>query len=62
MISAQNESNNKFELLKMRIIEQRKKSKVLNNPFHSLEKEDFRIDKASIRYEFKLKPLNGKDP
>ena len=46
----------------MRIIEQRKKSKVLNNPFHSLEKEDFRIDKESIRYEFKLKPLNGKDP
>ena len=45
----------------MKIIDQRRKSKVLNNPFHSLEREDFRIDKASLKYEFKLKSLNGKD-
>lgn len=39
-----------FDLLKCKIIEQRRKNKILNNPFHSLEKEDFRIDKATLKY------------
>ena len=37
-----------------------KKIKNLHNPFHSHEKDDFRIDKTDIKYEFKLKPLKGK--
>ena len=35
-------------------------TKVLHNPFHSQVKDDFRIDKGDIKYEFKLHPLKGK--
>lgn len=34
--------------------------KLLNNPFHSLEKPDFRIDVEKLTYNFKLKPQDGK--
>lgn len=36
------------------------KNKLLHNPFHSPEKQNFRIDKNDLKYEFKLKPINGK--
>jgi hypothetical protein len=36
------------------------KNKELHNPFHSLEKDNFRVNKADLKYEFKLKPLKGK--
>lgn len=36
------------------------KNKLLHNPFHSLEKTDFRIDSQNLKYSFKLKPLQGK--
>lgn len=32
----------------------------LYNPFHSLEKQDFRIDSQNIKYSFRLHPLKGK--
>ena len=34
--------------------------KLLHNPFHSPEKEDFRIKSEEITYNFKLKPQDGK--
>jgi hypothetical protein len=37
-----------------------KHNKVLHNPFHSRVKDDFRIDKTDIKYEFRLQPLKGK--
>ena len=43
-----------------RIEDKHEKHKVLHNPFHSHEKDDFRVDKAHLNYEFKLKPLKGK--
>lgn len=36
------------------------KNKLLHNPFHSLERQDFRIDPQDIKYQFKLKPMHGK--
>lgn len=32
----------------------------LHNPFHSPEKQDFRIDSQNIKYSFRLHPLKGK--
>lgn len=43
-----------------KIQEKQEKNKLLHNPFHSLEKHDFRTDPSNIKYEFKLKPLKGK--
>lgn len=37
-----------------------KNSKILNHPFHSLEKQDFRINVNELNYSFKLKPQDGK--
>lgn len=37
-----------------------KNNKILNHPFHSLEKEDFRINANELNYSFKLKPQDGK--
>lgn len=50
----------KKEYMMAKIQSKSEKSKLLHNPFHSLEKHDFRIDPHIIKYEFKLQPLNGK--
>lgn len=43
-----------------KIQSKQEKNKLLHNPFHSLEKDDFRIDKSDLKYSFKIKPVNGK--
>ena len=50
----------KFDAMIAKIQSKDEKRGVLHNPFHSHDKDDFRIDKASLKYEFKLKPLKGK--
>ena len=50
----------KFDKLIDKIQSKNEKSKILHNPFHSLEKDDFRIDKSDLKYEFKIKPAQGK--
>jgi hypothetical protein len=38
----------------------RGRKNALHNPFHSPEKQDFRIDSQNIKYSFRLHPLKGK--
>ena len=55
-----NEEGDKKELLKERILQQKKEGKMLNFPFHILVSDDFRIKSKDIKYEFKIKPQYGK--
>lgn len=50
----------RFDALVAKIQSKQEKNKVLHNPFHSLEKDDFRIDTTDIKYQFKIKPVKGK--
>lgn len=44
---------------KIETIDEKNKN-LYHNPFHSLEKHDFRINSQNIKYSFKLKPVQGK--
>ena len=56
----QESAEQKRERLMARIEAGSENDKLFHNPFHSLEKADFRIDSQSLKYAFKLKPLQGK--
>ena len=47
-------------MLEDKIISKEKKGRLLHNPFHILEKEDFRINSQEVNYNFKIVPQYGK--